>query len=69
MNESNLDIKFQARKHGVREFQIAHYLGKSYSWLLQILRFELKPQDKQKFFNAINAISRQKQNQPKGDEN
>lgn len=61
MNSCNLDIKFKARKAGIKEFQIAHYLGKSYSWLLQTLRFELKPADKKEFFNAIDEISKKNQ--------
>lgn len=53
---TNMDIRFRARVAGVPLWKIAEKMGISEPTIMRRLRKELSPEEKQKYFDAIQTI-------------
>ena len=58
MSKSNLDIKDYAKKHNVRMWQLANYLGIHETSLCRILRYDLSEEKKKEYFGIIDKLAK-----------
>ena len=58
--KANFDIRDAVKEHGFKLWELAEALGMQDSNLSKKLRRELSPQEKERYFNAIETMTAQR---------
>ena len=60
--KANAEIRKTAQEMGVRLWEIAEKMGRSYSWITQKIRIELSEKEKNEMLAVIDAIAKEREN-------